>query len=244
MACRCRARTSAHHRNGGAARSRGRLYACNTAGAAAGAFVSTWVLLPAYGLERTLQMSALVNLFAAAGVLPLFLKARLGRGEALERDRSPAFAPDVAAMAPRSAADDACTVPFGVWALIYAWSGFLDLSLEIVWFSSSGVLKSPRRVRDVAVDLPDRTDSVPRWAALLRRTALRTRSSRCGGRAIYPVRVTVLLAASPTGSLSLAVATRRYEPHGRRPASANRLALRGTSICLCHFELYIVLPTG
>jgi len=125
---------------GRAARVTGRLYACNTAGAAAGAFVSTWVLLPAYGLEGTLQISALVNLFAAAGVLPLLSSARLPRADPQDRDLSAGRqAPDEAE---RLATDrgDAFRVPFAIWALVYAMSGFLALTLEIVWFRLLGVM--------------------------------------------------------------------------------------------------------
>jgi spermidine synthase len=113
----------------------GRLYACNTAGAAAGAFVATWLLLPAWGLERTLQVSAAVNVLAAAGVAPLLARMREGAAShaLLERDS------EAAVVTARSTLD-AVPVPFGVWAAIYAISGFLALSLEIVWFRLLGVM--------------------------------------------------------------------------------------------------------
>lgn len=114
----------------------GRLYAANTAGAAAGAFVATWVLLPAWGLERTLHFSAAVNTFAALGVAPLLWRMR---GFAADQHDAPpaASATDAAADV---ASQDAIAVPFAVWAAIYAVSGFLALSLEIVWFRVLGVM--------------------------------------------------------------------------------------------------------
>jgi spermidine synthase len=115
----------------------GRLYACNTAGAAAGAFVVTWVLLPALGLERSLQLSAAVNVLAAIGVAPILSSMRA----------RPLGASDAAPSASTSAGDDATSapaatipVPFAVWASIYAVSGFVALSLEIVWFRLLGVM--------------------------------------------------------------------------------------------------------
>ena len=119
-----------------AARITGSLYACNTAGAAAGAFVATWSLLPAFGLERTLQISAGINVLAAIGAVPLL--ARAGRQVAVNHDA-------VARDAETTAGDATGTreplrVRFAAWAAIYAMSGFLALSLEIVWFRLLGVM--------------------------------------------------------------------------------------------------------
>jgi spermidine synthase len=123
-----------------AARVTGRLYACNTAGAAAGAFVSTWILLPAYGLERSLQISAIVNLVAAAGVWPLLSGRVSEKREAPSRDRSAPLPARLEADRLVAGRVDAFPVPFGVWAAIYGLSGFLALSLEIVWFRLLGVM--------------------------------------------------------------------------------------------------------
>jgi spermidine synthase len=127
---------------GRAARITGRLYACNTAGAAAGAFVSTWVLLPAYGLEGTLQISAVVNIAAAAGVWPLLSSVDVPRADPSnrDRDRPPRHPAPADVEPPATDRPDAFRVPFAVWALVYAMSGFLALSLEIVWFRLLGVM--------------------------------------------------------------------------------------------------------
>src|SRR6267378_1503610 len=50
----------------------GRLYGVNTLGAAAGALVTTWILLPQVGLDQALKIGAALN-FACAGVLVLFI---------------------------------------------------------------------------------------------------------------------------------------------------------------------------
>jgi predicted membrane-bound spermidine synthase len=113
----------------------GRLYASNTAGAAAGAFVATWLLLPTFGLERSLRLTAAVNVLAAIGVVPM-----------LSRMRARPIAPDDLPSSSTESADAAAApaetmrVRFAIWVAIYAMSGFLALSLEIVWFRVLGVM--------------------------------------------------------------------------------------------------------
>ena len=58
----------------------GTLYGWNTLGAAFGAFVTTWWLLPLYGLERCLHMGATLNLLAAAVAMPLAFRLRGSHG--------------------------------------------------------------------------------------------------------------------------------------------------------------------
>lgn len=53
-----------------------RLYFVNTLGAAAGAFLSAFVLLGAFGLNGTVTVAAVLNLLSAALVLLLWSKAR------------------------------------------------------------------------------------------------------------------------------------------------------------------------
>ena len=120
-----RAVTSAPDR---AATSVGTLYAVNTLGAAAGAFFATWWILPSVGLTGSLRVGAALNLVCAAGVLPFV--ARLETPQ-------PAT-PAVPSMP--SAREAAGTLPFAVWAVIYALSGLMALSLEIVWFRLLGVM--------------------------------------------------------------------------------------------------------
>src|SRR5947199_4236676 len=57
---------------GEAASTIGRLYGINTLGAAIGALITTWMLLPQLGLEQTLKIGAALN-FICAGALILFV---------------------------------------------------------------------------------------------------------------------------------------------------------------------------
>jgi spermidine synthase len=107
----------------------GALYACNTIGAAAGAFAATWWILPAIGLAHSLQVGALLNLACAVVVLPFSLgvPARSETTDAPVNRAGPAGTQRAA-------------LPFAAWAAIYALSGFMALSLEIVWFRLLGVM--------------------------------------------------------------------------------------------------------
>jgi predicted membrane-bound spermidine synthase len=113
----------------------GALYGINTLGAAAGALITTWLLLPHLGLEGSVWIGAALNATCAVLVFRLLP----GR----ESSASPDIAPG-----DRIAADDVPPHPetrvkspaFAVWALVYGLSGFLALSLEIVWFRLLGVI--------------------------------------------------------------------------------------------------------
>jgi spermidine synthase len=132
----------------------GLLYALNTIGAAAGAFASTWVLMPAIGLDGTIRVAATLNITAAAAVLVLAVSIlRLRRdfepesgppmpGDRVapegERKGSPPAAP-----AERNTPQDAPAWRYSTWAWLYGLAGFQALSLEILWFRLLGVtLKS------------------------------------------------------------------------------------------------------
>ena len=110
----------------------GWLYGANTLGAAAGAFATPWVLLPALGLRGAVLAAASANLVVGLGALGLFtLRDRAGTPPAAATEPAAAL-PGVEAPGSR---------PLSLWLSLYALSGFLALSLEIVWF----------RVLDVAV---------------------------------------------------------------------------------------------
>src|SRR3989449_2178383 len=109
----------------------GGLYGWNTLGAAFGAFATTWWMLPLYGLESCLQLGALLNLLAAAIAIPLAFRLRRLRADA---------APVTVAVAGTRRAEG-FTLPFAGWAVIYALTGFLALSLEIVWFRLMAVMQ-------------------------------------------------------------------------------------------------------
>ena len=98
----------------------GYLYGINMLGAAAGAFAAPWLLLPWGGIPGAVSVAAAGNVLAGLGALGLARTtvARETQSEAaldaVARDRAPHR--------------------FGLWLSLYALSGFVALSLEILWF--------------------------------------------------------------------------------------------------------------
>ncbi len=118
----------------------GVLYGVNTAGAAAGCFLTDWAFIPSAGLWVT-QLSAVgLNLVAAIGALRLAVRTSGASGSA---------AADV-----RDAITTAGTmnvgvtkVPFSLTAVAILFSGFAAMGMEIVWFRHlSSLLGSFRSV--------------------------------------------------------------------------------------------------
>jgi predicted membrane-bound spermidine synthase len=109
-----------------AGRTIGYLYGTNVLGAAAGALVAPWLLIPAGGIRGASGIAAVLNGLAGLGALAL-----RGGGEG---------APEAAA-SPGAGEEAPARHPFSLWLSLYALSGFVALSLEIVWF----------RIVDVAV---------------------------------------------------------------------------------------------
>ncbi len=105
----------------------GMLYGCNLFGAAAGAALGTWVLMPALGIRGAIHAAAAANVLVAAGAWWLLRRS----------DDSP----DRVAADTARGVDDPGGRPFALWLALYGLSGFVALSLEIVWF----------RIVDVAV---------------------------------------------------------------------------------------------
>jgi spermidine synthase len=112
-----------------AGRTVGILYGLNLVGAALGAALTPWVLVRRWGIDGALFVAAAANVLAAVGGWIA------GARPAATVDPAVADAGDAAvpASAPRT--------PLSVWVALYALSGFVALSLEIVWF----------RLLDVAV---------------------------------------------------------------------------------------------
>lgn len=107
----------------GAGRRIGWLYGANVVGAASGALATPWVLLPALGVYGAALVAAAANAVAGVGVL------------ALVGVRTPRPLPDVTPP-PSTDSDPEAPGgrPLGLWLALYALSGFIALSLEIVWF--------------------------------------------------------------------------------------------------------------
>src|SRR5499426_2529433 len=100
----------------------GLLYGVNTAGAAAGCFLTDWALIPSVGLWTTQLAAVGLNLVAAIGALRL----------AARRSGLPASAEALGASA--AGGVGAVKVPFSLTAVAILLSGFAAMGMEIVWF--------------------------------------------------------------------------------------------------------------
>jgi len=108
----------------------GTLYGANTLGAAAGSLVTAWVLARTVGFARAVDCGVLLNLACAAGGFAM--AARAPRLDPVEDRPQPTETPR-GPIAP-------ATFSFPTWTLVYATSGFIALSLEILWFRILGVI--------------------------------------------------------------------------------------------------------
>ncbi|MGH7899573.1 MAG: fused MFS/spermidine synthase, partial [Candidatus Binatia bacterium] len=105
------------------------LYGINTLGAAVGSVMTMAVLARSYGFGTTVRIGAAVNLCCALGALVLARRVRSGQ--------SPAA---VAAPAVVESGGRPALFSLPIWIALYALSGYVALSLEIVWFRVLGVL--------------------------------------------------------------------------------------------------------
>lgn len=105
-----------------APRTIGLLYSANALGAAAGAFATPWLLIRFLGVDGAVFCGA--GLSAAAGLGALLLSRHAGEAKA----ESPGAVPSVSPPKLEEAQ------PLRLWIALYALSGFISLSLEIVWF--------------------------------------------------------------------------------------------------------------
>jgi len=101
----------------------GALYGINVLGAATGALLAPWVLVRYFGMPGAVLFGAGGNLMAAAAAL-LTARRALPPGDTLHAPAGPA---------PLGAAGST-RARFGLWLLLYGFSGFLALSFEIAWF--------------------------------------------------------------------------------------------------------------
>lgn len=112
----------------------GALYAVNTLGAAVGAFVTTWIFLRQFGFEYILRIGAGLNFAVALCALPLAWYVFRPREVADARAVS-------ASNAPRTPVIESIgNLGVSFWILLYGVSGFIALSLEILWFRLLGVM--------------------------------------------------------------------------------------------------------
>lgn len=102
----------------------GLLYGANALGASAGAFLTPWVLIRYLGVTGAIMAGAAGSAIAGIGA---FVLSRRALSEA--SDHEPGAVP--AASPPPS---EETAQPFPRWVALYALSGFVSLSLEVVWF--------------------------------------------------------------------------------------------------------------
>lgn len=107
----------------------GYLYGVNTLGAAVGALATPWILLRHFSFPHILQIGAALNAICALGAVLVWWWG----------DRTPA--PESAVEPQVAPSAETSRFPARVWMIIYALSGFIALSLEIVWFRLLGVLQ-------------------------------------------------------------------------------------------------------
>ncbi len=116
------------HDVGDAGRIIGSLYGWNTLGAAAGAFTTTWILIPNFGLEGASLWGAASYVLCAIGAFAIGARRRHATTTIVgpDSDRGRAFP----------------ALPFSSWILVYALTGLIALGFEITWFRCSAWRKS------------------------------------------------------------------------------------------------------
>ena len=114
-----------------ASRRIGWMYGVNTLGAAIGAFVAGWFLMGAYGCEGTITWAVAANL--AVCLLSLLLAATAFRRSAVDSEPASITEPEAEAIPLQIG-------PLAGWCLLFGLSGFMTISLEIIWFRYVGVL--------------------------------------------------------------------------------------------------------
>ncbi len=118
----------------------GYLYGFNTLGAAAGALATTWFLVRHVGLDGAIQLGAIFNIFSAIAstiCLPFFntglIRNFSSQNKIIDNSLQIGNGPSI----PMAGSP---FLPVRTWILIYGISGFIALSLEILWFRILGVM--------------------------------------------------------------------------------------------------------
>jgi spermidine synthase len=107
----------------------GLLYAANTGGAIAGALLTGFVLIGAFGIATTFRLAAALNTFVGLSALALSARRRRGGRPDPTGELSPPAPSDPGAQAvPGRPSLDTALVP-----VVFAVSGFAALALEVVW---------------------------------------------------------------------------------------------------------------
>ncbi len=109
-----------------APRTIGFLYAANALGASVGAFATPWLLLRFLGVDGAVLAGASLSAIAGLGAL------LLARGTEASPEVASAAPPDPITGGLLSGFEE--PQPLRAWIALYGLSGFISLSLEIVWF--------------------------------------------------------------------------------------------------------------
>jgi spermidine synthase len=110
----------------------GGLYGVNTLGAALGALISGWLLGRMFGFETTLRIGATLNCLCAFAAV--MLAARLSVSGSIPGEIASESLLHKGEDIPNIPDGPAGSLSFPTWILVYALSGFIALSLEILWF--------------------------------------------------------------------------------------------------------------
>jgi spermidine synthase len=118
------------------------LYAVNTAGAAAGCFLTDFALVPAWGLLRTQLLAVALNMIAGAGAIML---GRLKPAPTIHKSQIPNPKTQTPKKASRRTANLEPRTPnhrdlIGPVAIALALSGFAGLGMEILWFRHFSIM--------------------------------------------------------------------------------------------------------
>ncbi|MES2598939.1 MAG: spermidine synthase [Verrucomicrobiota bacterium] len=117
----------------------GCLYGMNTLGAAAGAFLTTWYLLPQKGIAGSIDTAALMNFVCAVGILP-FIPLALGEKPKTYMPAQPMGASAPTLPSTSTSTSTSTSMRMRGFLVLHAVTGFLALGLEIVWFRVLGVM--------------------------------------------------------------------------------------------------------
>ena len=118
----------------------GGLYAINTLGAAVGAFATTWVITRHLGFGATVLLGAALN--SVAAVCAVALTSRLAGEPKIDINGDSSFA-EPTSILDSSPEELRSRTRWVGWVAVYSLSGFIALSLEILWFRLLGVIAKP-----------------------------------------------------------------------------------------------------
>ncbi|HEX9203501.1 MAG TPA: spermidine synthase, partial [Vicinamibacteria bacterium] len=123
----------------------GGLYGWNTLGAALGSLVTVWVLARTVGFEPAIRIGAFLNLGCAGAALLVVLGRSGRRTAAVPADPVSGASGSTAVSDPDepSVVEQGLGLGLPAWLVLYALSGFVALSLEILWFRILGTIHKP-----------------------------------------------------------------------------------------------------